>query len=90
MKPQVHNIKIDHQDLAATKGFTLLELIVVCAIIALTSAWSVPEFRRGIAQAQVDRYAKNIESGLFSFRAKTGAFKESCKIDFGNIPAFQF
>jgi prepilin-type N-terminal cleavage/methylation domain-containing protein len=89
MKPQVHNIKIDHQNLAANKGFTLLELIVVSAIIAMTSAWSIPEFKRGIAQAQVDRYAKNIESGLFSFRAKTGAFKESCKIDFGNIPDFK-
>ena len=89
MKPQVHKIKSNHQKCSATTGFTLLELIVVAAIIAMTSTWSIPEFRRGIAQAQVDRYAKNIESGLFSFRAKTGAFKESCKIDFGNVPGFQ-
>lgn len=85
----MHKVRIHHKDVSTDEGFTLLELIVVIAIIAMTTAWSIPEFRRGIEQAQVDRYAKNVESGLFSFRAKMGAFKESCKIDFGNIPEFK-
>ena len=89
MKPQVHNVQKRVAHRPNNKGFTLLELIIVSAIVAMTTVWTIPEFRRGIAQAQVDRYTRNVESGLFSFRARMGAFKESCKIDFGNIPSFQ-
>ena len=89
MKPQVHNVRKFGLGRGHSKGFTLLELIVASAIIAMTTVWSIPEFRRAIAQSQVDRYTRNVESGLFSFRAKMGAFKESCTIDFGNIPSFQ-
>ncbi len=89
MKPQVHNVREFGLGRGHSKGFTLLELIVASTIIAMTTVWSIPEFRRAIAQSQVDRYTRNVESGLFSFRAKMGAFKESCTIDFGNIPSFQ-
>ena len=89
MKPQAHNIRKFGECRAHSKGFTLLELIVACAIVAMTTVWSIPEFRRAIAQSQVDRYTRNVESGLFSFRAKMGAFKESCTINFGNIKSFQ-
>ena len=64
-------------------------MIVACTIVAMTVTWAIPDFRRGIAQSQVDKYTQNIESGLFSFRAKMGAYKESCKIDFSNIPSFK-
>ena len=89
MKPQVHNVRKIGVCRAHSKGFTLLELIVASAIVAMTTVWSIPEFRRAIAQSQVDRYTRNVESGLFSFRAKMGAFKESCTINFGNIKSFQ-
>ena len=89
MKPQAHNVRKFGDCRAHSKGFTLLELIVASAIVAMTTVWSIPEFRRAIAQSQVDRYTRNVESGLFSFRAKMGAFKESCTINFGNIKSFQ-
>lgn len=89
MKPQIHNTRFMILNQTHNRGFTLLELIVAGAIITMTTVWSIPEFRRGVAQAQVDRYTRNVESGLFSFKAKMGALKESCKIDFGNIPSFQ-
>ena len=89
MKPQVDNRRKRNHNLTTNKGFTLLELIVVSALVAMTTAWAMPEFRRGLEQARVDRYARNVESGLFSLRAKMGANKESCTIDFGNIPSFQ-
>ena len=89
MKPQIHNTRPLISNQTLSKGFTLFELIIAGAMITMTTVWSIPEFRRGVAQAQVDRYTRNVESGLFSFKAKMGTFKESCKIDFGNIPSFQ-
>lgn len=72
-------------------GFTLLELIVATTIVVMTTAWTIPEFQRNAAQAKVDRYTKNLESGLFSIRARMGAIKESCEINFNgalNNPGF--
>lgn len=89
MKPQIFNNREFNLDRSLNRGFTLLELIVASAIIAMTTVWTIPEFRRGTEQAKIDRYAKNVESGLFSFKAKMGASKESCTIDFSNISSFQ-
>ena len=65
------------------QGFTLLEVIVVLIIIGLTSSWAIPNFHRSLLQGKVDRYMRNVESGLFSLRARMGAIKGSCLIDFG-------
>ena len=70
------------------QGFSLLELIVVVVIVGIASVWAIPDVRRGIVQAKVDRYTSNVESGLFNFRARMGATKESCTIDFSNISSF--
>ena len=70
------------------EGFTLLELIVVVVIVGLTAVWALPDFRRGIAQSKVDRYTRNIESGLFSLRARMGAIKGSCQINFTDRSGF--
>lgn len=70
-------------------GFTLLELIVVLAIVSLTSAWALPEFQRTIAQAKIDRYTQNLAAGLFSLRAKMGAIKGSCEINFEQKSTFE-
>ena len=66
----------------AYNGFTLLEVIVATTIVAMTTVWTIPEFQRNAAQAKVDRYTKNLESGLFSIRARMGAIQESCEINF--------
>ncbi|WP_028952543.1 Tfp pilus assembly protein FimT/FimU [Synechococcus sp. CC9616] len=78
-----------HDTVKSSEGFSLLELIVAAVIISMTAVWATPEFRRGMAQAKVDRYTKNLEGGLFSIRAKMGAIKESCKIDFAASPKFK-
>lgn len=71
-----------------SKGFTLLEMLVVIVIIGLTSTWAVPAFNRSRAQVQVDNYAKNLEAGLFSLRSKMGVMKGSCPINFTRITGF--
>ena len=39
-------------------------------------------------QGKIDRYMRNVESGLFSLRARMGAIKGSCLIDFGERSNF--
>ena len=70
------------------QGFTLAELLVVAVMVALTTAWSIPNVQRNLAQAKVDRYWRNIETGLFNLRARMGAFKGSCEIDFSVRESF--
>lgn len=61
-----------------SEGFSLLELLVAITIIGILSAYGLPNFRRNIAQGQVDRYTQFVESGLFSLRARLGQLKSSC------------
>ena len=70
------------------RGFTLIEVVVVLFILAMTSSWAIPNFHRSILQGKVDRYMRNVESGLFSLRAQMGAVKGSCLIDFGERSTF--
>ena len=70
------------------QGFTLLEVIVVLIIIGMTSSWAIPNFHRSLLQGKIDRYMRNVESGLFSLRARMGAIKGSCLIDFGERSNF--
>ena len=71
-----------------SRGFTLIEVVVVLIILAMTSSWAIPNFHRSILQGKVDRYMRNVESGLFSLRAHMGAIKGSCLIDFGERSNF--
>jgi prepilin-type N-terminal cleavage/methylation domain-containing protein len=70
------------------QGFTLIEVLVVLIIVGLTSSWAIPSFHRSILQGKVDRYMRNVASGLFSLRARMGAIKGSCLIDFGERSSF--
>ena len=71
------------------KGFSLSELLVVVVIVGLTTAWSLPNIQRNLAQAKVDRYWRNVETGLFNLRARMGAFKGSCEVDFSVQKSFK-
>lgn len=76
------------KDNELSHGFSLLELLIVVTITSLTAVWVLPDFSRRIAQAKVDRYTRNIESGLLSLRARMGAIKGSCEIDFSERSDF--
>jgi prepilin-type N-terminal cleavage/methylation domain-containing protein len=76
------NIKPDN-------GFTLVELLVVTVILSVGTALSLPTFTRTLKQGEVDRYAKTVESGLFSLRAKLGTTKSSCELTFPGSDQFR-
>ncbi len=60
-----------------SRGFTLLEMLVMLVIAGLTTAWALPAWRRQLLQGQVDRYTENLEAGLFDLKAKAGKEKIS-------------
>lgn len=62
-------------------GFTLLELLITIMIIMIGSTWAVPQYRRHLALNQLDQYSQEIESGLFSLRARQSAEGTSCEIN---------
>jgi prepilin-type N-terminal cleavage/methylation domain-containing protein len=65
---------------AGESGFTLAEMVVVVAIVALTTAWAVPQFTRGIEQNKVDNYAQNLHTGLFNLRKRVQKSSKTCEL----------
>ena len=68
-------------DLPPLQGFTLLELLIIIVIIVLGSSWAIPQYQRRLALNQLDQYSQQIESGLFSLRARQSAEGTSCEIN---------
>ena len=71
------------------EGFSLIEMIVALVIFTTSTALTVPIITRNRWQADVDRYALQLESGLYSLRAKLGSRKTSCNIEFPATFSFQ-
>lgn len=63
-------------------GFSLIEVIVAATILVTSAAVTVPIIARNRWQVDVDRYATQLESGLYSLRAKLGSRKTSCLMEF--------
>ncbi|QNI53309.1 hypothetical protein SynBIOSE41_00776 [Synechococcus sp. BIOS-E4-1] len=70
------------------KGFSLVELIVGLAILSTASAITVPIITRNWWQVDVDRYASQLESGIYGLRAKLGSRKTSCSMMFPAAESF--
>ena len=66
------------------QGFSLLELLIVAIIVTLGTAWAIPQYRRQLALNQLDQYTQQIESGLFSLRARQSSEGTSCEINFNS------
>tara|TARA_Y100000385_G_C13061488_1_gene624608 strand:- start:304 stop:891 length:588 start_codon:yes stop_codon:yes gene_type:complete len=51
-------------------GFTLIEVLIVSTIAALTASWVLPTVRRQLLQKEVDQYSRQVEVGLFNLRTR--------------------
>ena len=79
-RQMISKIKIKKLRDNPSQGFTLLELLVVMAIVGIFSTYGIFSLRRNVAQGQVDRYTQFVETGLFSLRARLGRFKRGCEL----------
>ncbi|MBU2968814.1 pilin [Pseudoalteromonas sp. C2R02] len=57
----------------SVKGFTLIELMIVVAIIGILSAVAVPEYQSYVAKADVTSCYKEIQSGRVLFEIKSNS-----------------
>ena len=73
---------MNHNTPANSKGFSLIELLIVVVIVSLGSTWAIPQYRRQLALSQLDQYTQQIESGFFHLRARQSAEGTSCEINF--------
>ena len=63
-------------------GFSLIELLIVAVIVVIGTTWSIPQYRRQLALNRLDQYTQQIESGLFSLRARQSTEGTSCQLFF--------
>ena len=66
-----------------THGFTILELMVVLAILAITTAWAVPSFRQVRADSQL-RSVTREASNLLQFARNNAIVQETTHVVYFN------
>ena len=65
-------------------GFSLLELVVASAIIAIVIAWSIPNYMRSVKQGEVDRYNRAIETGFQNLQESLRSTRTTCLFQFNS------
>ncbi|SHF64893.1 type IV fimbrial biogenesis protein FimT [Modicisalibacter ilicicola DSM 19980] len=62
------------------KGFTLIEVMVVVAVIAILSTWAVPNFRNLMAGNELDRQADRLWQAITVTRAEAAERRATVRL----------
>ena len=73
------------------KGFTLLELLIVCAVIAILTAVGIVTFRNAIERARVNEAATQVSADLQRARSSSQRFNRDStfQITAANLKAYK-
>ena len=77
----MHPLRMKRIHHSPSSGFTLFEFLIVIMIVMLGSTWAIPQYQRQRSLNQLDQFSQQIESGLFSLRARQSTEGTSCEIN---------
>ena len=85
-------LRVDTNNHGACKGFTLIELMIVIAIIGILSAIAIPNFiayREKAKIASVATNLKNFEKGFMAYAIDEGEFPNDSHIVLPDLPKME-
>jgi len=72
-----------------SRGFTLVELMIVIAIMAILAAIAAPNFQSYMAQRRVNGAARQVMTDLIEARMKACSLNQRVKVSFGSNHTYQ-
>src|SRR3990172_7707402 len=75
--------------ISSHKGFTLIELMIVIAIMGIMAAMAFPSYQTFMTQRRLNGAARQVMSDLMAARMKAVNLNQKVKVSFGSDHAYQ-
>ena len=72
-----------------SKGFTLVEMVIVIAVMAILAAIAVPHFQTYMTQRRLSGAARQVMTDLMAAKMKAVSLNQDVKVSFGSTHIYQ-